>query len=157
MAVAVDAAAAMDDDRAQVVLYRHRRRMPLLALGVGAAIVLLLTAWNAPETGPAIAMVALAVVSATLGVVAHRRVWTEDHLITDAAVILERPDGSGASIPLTRLQSATAKGSSVRFVRDDGGILDFNATASPRRVLQILEDVAPWATRREAHDPACST
>jgi hypothetical protein len=157
MAVAVDAAAEREDDRAQVILYRHRRRMPLLALGVGVGVVLALTAWNAPETGPAVVMGVLALVSATLGVIAHRRVWTEDHVITDAEVILERPDGSGARIPLTRLQSATAKGSSVRFVRDDGGILDFNATASTRRVLSILEDVAPWATRREAHDPACST
>lgn len=138
------------------IVYRRRRRLPLLTFGlvtavfVGAAAATAAMPWS-------VLLGVLTILLVGAGMLAHRRVWTEDQIITEHAIRLVRPDGSGAEIPLARLKRATAKGACVRFVRDDGALLDFNGNPAARSVLRAVAAIAPTVEFSEQVDIACLT
>lgn len=138
------------------VLDRHRRRPPLLAIGIVVAVFLVLSAVSAGgPAGLGLAAAALAAIAA--GVVLHRRVWSEEQLVTADGVAIARPDGSGADIPFDRIVRVVDRGRMLRFTRDDGATLDFARTPHVRRIQSLLAERAPHVTWVEDIDPACDT
>ena len=138
------------------IIYRRRRQLPLLTFGLATAVFVGAAATTAAMPW-SVLLGALTILLVGAGMLAHRRVWTEDQIITERAIKLIRPDGSGAEIPLARLVRATAKGACVRFVRDDGALLDFNGNPAARKVLRAVAAIAPMVEYIEQVDLACPT
>ncbi len=126
-------------------------------MGIVVAIVLLIAITATTSAWWAAAFVALAVVALALGWLGRRRLWIEDHVITDVCVALVRPDGLAVEIPLDRLMAVTRKGNAVRFTRDDGALLDFNRNPHSKAILQTIRQIAPSAQCTETIDLACDT
>ncbi len=95
-------------------------------MGIVVAIFLLIAITATTSAWWAASFIALAVVALALGWLGRRRLWIEDHVITETHVALMRPDGLAVEIPLDRLIAVRRKGNAVRFTRDDGALLDFN-------------------------------
>jgi len=146
-----------DGESAPAVVFRRRRSAPFLTFGIVSAIALTTAAAEAGARPGGAALLGLALLALAAGIVARRRWWTEDQLITETMIVLSRPDGSGAEVPLSRIVRATALRSTLRFERDDGAVLDFNGLASARRALAVVESLAPAVACSVRSDLACPT
>jgi len=140
------------------VLHRHRRQPPALMMGILMAIILLIAITATTSAWWSAAFVLLAIVALALGWLGRRRLWIEDHVITETHVALMRPDGLAVEIPLDRLIAVRRKGNAVRFTRDDGALLDFNRNPHSKAILQTISQIAPSAQcTTETIDLACDT
>ncbi len=138
------------------VLCRHRRRPPLLAVGIIGGVALVASAFSAGGLA-ALVLIGLAILAVAGGVLLHRRVWTEDQVVTVDGVALVRPRGDGADVPFDRITRAVDRGRMLRFTRDDGATLDFARSPHARRIRSLLAEHAPHVTWVEDIDPACDT
>lgn len=127
-------------------------------MGIVLAIFLLIAITATTSAWWTAAFVALAVVAVALGWLGRRRLWIEDHVITETHVVLVRPDGLVVEIPHDRLIAVTRKGNAVRFTRDDGALLDFHRNPHCKAILQTISRIAPSAQcTTETIDLACDT
>lgn len=139
------------------VLFRHRRRPPYLQFGLIGALFLIVSAFAADAVVWQALLVLGALAAAGIGIWGRSRIWVEDQLITDEGVAVVRPDGEHAEIPFDRLVSATRRGASITFLRDDGRKLGFVRNTRARRMRSLLAEVAPQVTWVDEVDLACNT
>ena len=134
---------ATASESATGVLYRYRRRQPMLALGIIGALIFGLAAAGAEDATARAGFAVIGVVVLIVGIVLHRVWWVEDQVVDSEGVALEGRDGSRLCFAADRITHIERDGKSLRFNRDDGTTLAFLGTGSPNAVLQALERLAP--------------
>lgn len=142
---------------AEDVVFRHRRRPPVLAYGIAGAVMFAVLAVGVgdPLARGALGMAAAAALA--LGVLGWRRLWVEEQLITSTSVRVVRPDGSAGEIPLERIERIALRGGGIAFIRDDGRELPFARNPHRKRLQAILRESAPSATWVDEVPIACDT
>lgn len=139
------------------VAYRHRRRPPVLALGIAAAVMLGVLALGVDNPYARAALGLGAIVALGLGWLGRERLWIEDQVVTAATVAVVRSDGSSAEIPFERIARIAWRGSAIAFVRDDGQELRFARNPHRRRLRRILDERVPSAGWVDEVPIACDT
>ena len=154
-----DASAVVEagDPATPNVLFRHRRRPPVLAFGVvGAAFAVLIGA-SSHDALVLAGCLAAAVALAVLGVLGRQRLWLEDQILTTTAAIVVRRDGRSVEVPYDRIACLVRRRGGIVLVRDDGARLAFDYNPHLRRMRPILDERAPAAQWDEEIPIACNT
>ena len=139
------------------VLFRHRRRPPVLAFGVvGAGFVVAIALSVQHPLGRAALLLAAAGLVA-FGILGRRRWWLEDQLLTRTAAVIVRQDGVTAEIPYDRVDQIVRRRGGIDFVRDDGRRLVFARNPHLKRMRRVLAERLPEAQWVDDVDPACDT
>ena len=139
------------------VAFRHRRRPPVLAFAVAAAVMLGVLALGVQNPIARAGLGLAAVVALALGWIGRERFWLEDQLVTDDAVAVVRHDGAEAAIPFDRIARIAWRGTGIAFVRDDGRELAFARNPHRKRLERILRERAPSAQWVDEVPIACDT
>jgi ribosomal protein L24E len=139
------------------VAFRHRRRPPVLAFAIAAAVMLGVLSFGVQNPYARAALILAGLVALALGWLGRERLWVEDQLVTDEAVAVVRQDGSMGEIPFDRIARIAWRGTGLAFVRDDGRELAFARNPHRKRLERILRERAPSAQWVDEVPIACDT
>jgi ribosomal protein L24E len=139
------------------VLFRHRRRPPVLAFAVVGAVFVGAIALSLRHPFAIAALLAAALGLVALGVAVRRRYWLEDQLLTRTAAVVVRQDGTTAEVPYARIDRIVRRSSGIAFVRDDGRRLLFDRNPHLKRMRAVLAERLPDAQWVDDVELACDT
>ena len=139
------------------VVFRHRRRPPVLAFGIVGAGFLGALAFGAQSPWARAGFLVLAALALALGILGRRRYWLEDQLVTATSVAVVRRDGTSAEIPFERIDRIALRGGGMAFVRDDGRELAFARNPHRKRLERLLGEIVPAAQWVDEVPIACDT
>lgn len=139
------------------VLFRHRRRPPVLAFALVGAGFAALIGWSSQAPLAQVGCALAAAVLVVLGVLGRRRFWLEDQILARDAALVVRADGVSAEVPYARVARVIRRRSGIVLVRDDGARLVFDRNPHLRRMRPILAERLPDAQWDEEIAIACDT
>ena len=126
-------------------LWRERRKRPVVLLfGVPLAFPIVLAAGLEP-VGLRLVFAAVAAGMLALLLRARRRSLIETSTVTSRFVTVEQPGGGRVAIPTEAVERVTIQGDSVR-IDTARGVLTLGFVRRQRRLIRVLEQVAPGVT-----------